>query len=1000
MQSLKYFILSTTLFLFFMVTQPAFAGITGKIAGTVMDVDNNTPLPGANIFVEGTTLGAASGLDGSYVILNVPPGTYTLKASMMGFGPMRTENVMVSIDLTTTIDFKMSSQVLEMGKEVVVVAERPMVTRDLTATTAVVSADEISVLPVTEISEAIELQAGLVKDAGGGIHIRGGRSGEVAYWVDGIPITDVYDGGAVVDLNKNMVQELQVVSGAFNAEYGQAMSGIVNIATKRGSNDFGGSITTYFGDNFSNHTKQFMHIDNINPVGIRNADGSLYGAIIKDKLFYYVNGRGIYFDGWLYGQRRFNPNTVTLEFERVSRDTLNKYGLDINNFTESRHVDNNYYDLLYILGSNETMDAAVYGVGGAELDSLRALHANSVGDNKYVPMNWNRKWYGQAKLIFKPTAEFSVDYSIIYDDVNYQEWGLDGERDYKYNPDGAPTKNRVGLTNIVKITHALSPRTYYSLGLSHFIKEFKRSVYEDMNDPRYIHPNVANLQLPYSYKTGGTDNKYFNRETETALVKLDLESQITNRHLVKTGVEFRKHRVYLRDITLRPSDNQVAFDFLYSSPYINTKVFPDSSIYASEYTHRPIELSAYIQDKMEFKNMIVNFGVRVDYFDPDGKVLNDESDPNIYDPIKPTNRYYDYGTDGLPNTYDSDGTEGNNLQDPGEPVVTLADREKYWFKDASSKLKISPRIGISFPITVRGVIHFSYGHFFQIPRFERLYQNPDFELESGTGNIGVIGNADLKPEQTINGEVGLQQQLTDDISLDITGYFRDIRDLAGTRAQEISLFGGFARYSKIINSDFGFIRGVILSLNKRFSGGLSATMDYTLQQAKGTNSDPLASQKALKAGKLPEVQLTSLDWDQRHTVNASVSYSARSWGCSLIGQYGSGLPYTPRAVQDISTLLTNSEWKPSSFNVDLRAYKDIPTAVGNINLFVRIFNLFDNLNQINVYDDTGKAGFTLDEAEARSSNPNELVNTIDDWFTNPTFYAEPRRIEVGCSLEF
>jgi len=151
---------------------------------------------------------------------------------MIGYKAMRYENVRVSIDLTTSIDFQLRTEILDLGEELTVVAERPMVTRDLTATTAVIGAEQLSALPVTEVNEAIELQAGLIKDSGGGFHIRGGRSGEVSFWIDGMPVTDVYDGGTVVDVNTSMVQELQVVSGAFNAEYGQAMSGIVNIATK------------------------------------------------------------------------------------------------------------------------------------------------------------------------------------------------------------------------------------------------------------------------------------------------------------------------------------------------------------------------------------------------------------------------------------------------------------------------------------------------------------------------------------------------------------------------------------------------------------------------------------------------------------------------------------------------------------------------------------------------------------------------------------------------
>lgn len=872
-------------------------------------------------------MGAASDLKGQYVILNVPPGVYTLRARMIGYQEMRVENVMVSIDFTTKVDFQLQPTVVELGKAVTVVAERPMIIKDLTASTAVVKAEEIKTLPVTEIYELLALQAGYIEG-----HIRGGRRGEIAYWIDGIPVTDLYDGSTVVDVDKGMVQELQMISGAYNAEYGQAMSGIINIVTKEGSNTFGGFLTTYFGDHLSNHDRIFLNIGNLNPIAIHNFEGSLHGPIVRDKFFYYLSGRYIYFDGWLYGKRRFNPHNI------------------------------------------------------AYTDSVGDFHLyrdpEGRGDEKYVPMNWSKKSYFQGKLVYKFSPAFKLSYNYILDKVTYRDY----DRSYKYNPDGDVTRYRTGYTNILKLTHTLSSKTFYTLGISYFSKSYRHYLYKDISNPRYVHPILLQT-LPYSFRTGGTNNQHFYRSTTTLLTKIDFTSQLTNTHQIKTGVEFRRHRVYFEDITLRPVEAQTEIDLAHDSPFIKTRIMDESTIYHSRYVHHPIELSGYIQDKMEFKSMIVNAGLRVDYFDPDGVVLADETDPSIYNPIKPQNRYHDLNGNGI---WDRDT----------EPEVTLAERMTYWYKEASPKLQISPRLGVAFPITARGVIYFSYGHFFQIPRFERLYQNPDFELGSGTGNQGVIGNADLKPEKTVNGEIGLQQQLTDDIAMSVTAYFRDIRNLTGTRAEEIVIFGGSAKYSKLDNSDFGFIRGLIISLNKRFSGGFSATLDYTYQMAKGSASDPEEARNALAGGALPEVHLVPLNWDRRHTLNATFSYVAKDWGFSVIAQYGTGMPYTPRRSADITSLLVNSQRKPNTYNVDLRAYKDIKLRYGTLSLFLRVFNLFDTLNEVDVYDDTGRAGFTTDERRVKSQNPPELVNTIEDWFINPTHYSEPRRVEFGMTYSF
>jgi outer membrane receptor for ferrienterochelin and colicin len=261
-------------------------------------------------------------------------------------------------------------------------------------------------------------------------------------------------------------------------------------------------------------------------------------------------------------------------------------------------------------------------------------------------------------------------------------------------------------------------------------------------------------------------------------------------------------------------------------------------------------------------NLIVNLGIRFDYFEPDGKILSDPTDPDIYRPRRP-----------------------ENIE------KTIEERRTYWYKDATPKFQLSPRIGFSFPITDMGVFHFSYGHFLQTPRYSLLYHNPEYKFEYGTSNLGIAGNPDLKPEQTISGEVGLQQAIAENVVIDVTAYFRDIRNLTGTRADEIYLYGGAGKYSQYVNSDFGFVKGVVFTLDKRYSNNWSAKIDYTLQSAKGNASDPNATRNQLASGEQPEVQLVPLDWDQTHTLNISINYSSdNNWGGSVLFRYGSGLP--------------------------------------------------------------------------------------------------------------
>lgn len=918
---------------FVMFTFFANAGTTGKITGTVIDGQSGAPLVGCNIVLEGTYQGAASDMNGNYMILNVSPGTYRLKAQMIGYQTKVVEGVEVSIDLTTTINFEMGTEVLT-GDEVVVTAQRKMVVMDMTATSSHVKAEELENLPITEVSDALQMQAGYVDGS-----LRGGRKGEVAYLIDGIPVTDSYDRSAVVDVNKNMVQELQVISGAFNAEYGKVMSGIVNITTKQGSNTFGASIESYFGDYLSNHDNIFDHISTFNPVNIRNIEGSIFGPIVKDKLFFYLNGRDIYFGGWQQGQRRYKPTAVS-------------------------YIDANDNVVLY--------------------DSTSML-----GDNKWVNMNWNRKLYFQGQLIYRMTNTSKIFYSLFYDNKDYQDY----DRMYKYNPDGMVQKNLTGLTHILKYQRQLNTRTFFTIAGSFYERKYTGRLSPDKSysdSTTYVHPYYLQ-SYPYQFHIGGTDNNHEYRDSRTTLMKFDLTSQINSSHQIKIGGEYRYHDLSLENFEVRPASGENYVDFESGidiptsfNPYIHPTIYADSTIYHSSYHHNPNEFAFFIQDKMEFKELIVNVGVRFDYFEPDGVILADPSDPEIYDPIKPENRYHD--------------TNGNGVQDIGESDVTLAERKSYWYKDASAKYKISPRIGFSFPISDRGVFHFSYGHFFQIPNFTYLYQNPEFELGSGTGNQGVIGNADLKPEQTIVGEIGVQQQLTQNLSLDVTAYVKDVRDLTGTRADEIEVFGGSASYSKLVNSDFGVVKGITIALNQQNPNGFYTSVDYTLQIARGTASDPEAYRNAISGGSEPEIQLNPLDWDQRHTINATVGYNTKVYGINFIGRYGSGLPYTPRLSEDITSLLTNAGVKPATFSIDTRGYYRTKFAGLSGEIYLRILNLLDNLNEVNVYNDTGRAGFTTDEERVEMLNIDTPVNSVHEYYTNSTHYSEPRRIEIGLRI--
>ncbi len=236
------------LLIIFLLVSESFAGTTGKLSGVIADGSTGEGLIGANVVLVGTNLGAATDVNGNYVILNIPPGTYTAKISSIGYQSVSVENVRIVVDRTTDVSIELQPTTLEM-EQIVISAQTPLVQKDLTSSISVMTRDEIEELPVASFVELLSLQAGVV-GSGNNLHIRGGRSNEVAYLIDGMYVQDPLLGGLATQISNDAIQELSLLSGTFNAEYGNALSGVVNIVTRDGSDKFTGKLefrTSEFG---------------------------------------------------------------------------------------------------------------------------------------------------------------------------------------------------------------------------------------------------------------------------------------------------------------------------------------------------------------------------------------------------------------------------------------------------------------------------------------------------------------------------------------------------------------------------------------------------------------------------------------------------------------------------------------------------------------------------------------------------------------------------------
>lgn len=602
------------------------------------------------------------------------------------------------------------------------------------------------------------------------------------------------------------------------------------------------------------------------------------------------------------------------------------------------------------------------------------------GDSSAVPMNYSDRWSGQAALEWQIATplKFRIDALGSFEKKRYYN------HFFKLNPHGDKGDKEKGLSIIPKFTYLLGKTTYFELTMAYRYNDLISKLYERYDDPRYVHPDSLNTGAQ-QFAKAGTNMGWFERHSLSRIAKWDLTSQVSKRHQVKLGVEFQSDKVYYNDITLIPKVDENGIQVEPFQPYID-----DISTFThNEFTRRPFKFAGYIQDKIEYESLIINLGLRYDYFDANGKIPRDPEDPNIFNPFKLNNIYRDTNGNGVIEL--EERTADNQL--------TVADREKYWYRSSTPKTQLSPRLGVAYPITEHGVIHFSFGIFQQVPEYYRLYIGDQIKLSKSAGTYGPYGNPDLKPERNTMYELGLKQQIAENLVIDVTGFYRDIRNWISTSPVKPTILSG-VNYVIYNNRDFANVRGITLSMDKKFSDSYAFTVDYTFQIVEGTNSNPEEEFYSQQGGAEPTKFLTPLDWDQRHTLNANLFVGGNTWGASFISRFNTGQPYTPVSVTATRTgqsilagLPDNSRNKPNIFTVDFNIYKNIRFRNLNFQLFMKIFNLFDAENPIVVYGDTGRPDYTLLLlSQAAQADPT--------WFDNPSFYSEPRRVQVGTRISF
>ncbi len=858
----------------------ALAGTTGKIAGRVVD-EKKEPVPGANVLIVGSTLGSAANLDGYYSILNIPPGTYDVQIRMVGYRALTVKGVQVSVDNTTKLDATLESEAITT-EAIVVTAQKPVVDVNLTSTVATVTDNEIKQLPVQELQDIVNLQAGVVDG-----HFRGGRADEVQYQVNGVSVNNVYDNKSSVRIDRSMIQEVQVITGTFDAEYGQAMSGVVNTVLKSGGEHFdmnaevftGGFVYPSGGDRGLDYT--------FRPTTTQNYQLSLSGPTGLPQTFFLANGRRYTFEDYLWGTRTFVPTDSSDFATATPRPT---------------------------------------------------------GDGAEVALAHSDEWSGLAKITNRSISALEISYQILVNSIEGRS--LSGAFGWRLNPDGMRHQKTSSLIHGLDFTHTVSQSTFYTVSVRQNYFHYTDWVYDDFYDPRYDEAGQARSfnDLYYGAFVQGVDFGRYEQKTNTGVVKASVTSQVTQSHQVKGGAE-----VQIANLQFGTAGTLTYRDVGGVQTLVRYVDFPPD--FPGVKTYYPTIGSAFIQDLIEWNDLTIRAGLRFEYFDPHATLPSDLANPADSIP-------------GAPHSY------------------------QVW---ASKKTSFAPRLGVSYPITARSSIFFSYGHFYQLPALGDMYANADYSrlarIQAGAVDYGVLGNPDVKPERTVQYEFGYKNAVTDNLGISINIFYKDIRDLLGV--EFIDTYTD-AQYSRLTNVDFGNVIGATVSLDQRRIGLISSTLDYTWQMAMGNSSDPRETATLAAEGMDARPRQVPLNWDQRHTLNLTVQLSQPDdFSVSTIVRFVSGQPYTPALGSGFgSSIETNSGRKPNGLLVDLRGEKLFRLGDFRLSLFARVFNLF-NATFFNgmVFTTTGSPDYSLVPVTDR--------NTLAD----PTRYIAPRRIEVGITMD-
>ncbi len=961
--------------------QPLHAGTTGKIAGKVIDAKSQEPLTGVNVLIAGTSMGNVSRPDGEFFILNVPPGTYTVRFSILGYSAATRKNVTVLVDQTTRLELAMTPAELE-GEDVVVVAQRPVVEKDVTASVQIVDAKSMERSWVRTVRDAVESQTGIfsVSPSLGWTRgqttafIRGSSIVQATYMIDNLSVnsgllSDNYSG-----FNTSTIQEISVQTGGYNAEYGEARSAVVNIVSKEASSGLHGSAlvrmrpagTYHFGRDFYSH-------DNYD---WRYFDQDYWTRQATDPL-----------NAEFFGRK---PDSLLAAWRRqiTPNDTLANYNQRAEYELESTLYGALYKNLTFLISGRYKRAVDIFP--------------------QAIPYNPEHNFQGYLNYAVSPAFKLRLGGFIggwetaDYPSVNYNTGESAQEADWlapmrvdeqyaraKYNPWGAIYRFYPELRKwsqiYLKATHVLNPQSFYEITASYLKDDMDRS---DRNDvvPDSLWARRDDVQkMVNRFLDAGYYQCWSHNYSTIYQIKGDYTNQVTPHHLLKTGAMVRK------------------FDFFYES---FQGVFEGGNRWnlLNVFAGRPYEGAFYLQDKIEVPGLVINAGFRGDFFNQNRDAAKHMFDPLAFLPTTPGH-------------------------DPAKPVGYPGKPET---ERTRTQFAFAPRLGISHPISDKSVLRFVYGHFYQRPSWTKMFGLPFVNYTEDVNTVldpyanqitymeewqGYYGNPRMSYERTIQYELGFDSNIRDRFKLSLTGYYKD-----ATREATVvtGIYPNPALYSAtkalmVSNSGYSDVRGIETKLDSRFNGffnfGISHDMYWSAGGEVGYRKiyEPGSANISIPKG----MNQYEGVWSSFHKVKGFLNlffdkgYGPQVWGCTPLSDlniylytwWRSGEPYTYHAPGDISTEPNNRRWF-SYYQTNLKVAKGVTFGSMRTELSVEVKNLFNSKFLVRLGgDDMVRWQENPDLPEKERLPRNWFSNEYDEWSWY-SYEVPPRQVYLQAKVEF